>query len=108
MCDPGNVTYKELEVNEYLFKEYMLKYIQCINKYKEFTIKLPIIISKLKNYQIEFIIKDMYDKITRNIEELKSLNKESIITTEIILKINELHKLTIDFELFALHFIFQE
>jgi hypothetical protein len=109
MCDPGinAVLFEEVDPNILLIKECFLKFIYCSNRFKDYTSKLPILLSRVRNFQIQMAIENTYHRLKQLCEELNNFDQSNNLLGTHIKKINEMHKLSTEFDNFLLFYSYQ-
>jgi hypothetical protein len=109
MCDPGkdNILLDEIDPNILLIKECFLKFIYSSNRFKDFTSKLPILLNRVKNYHIQTLIENTYDRMKYLLEELKNFDQNNNLLGTHVKKINEMYKLSTEFDNFLLFYSYQ-
>jgi hypothetical protein len=108
MTDTGkNLFFDEIDPTNILVREYLIKYIFCSNKFKEFTTKLESLLERVKNSSIRSLIDGMYEKIKFLMEELKDIQNNDNLLIKYINTISEVYKLIVDFDNFLLFYSYQ-
>ncbi|MDR0676016.1 MAG: hypothetical protein LBF97_03130 [Elusimicrobiota bacterium] len=108
MTDTGkNLFFDEIDPTSILVREYLIKYIYCCNKFKEFTTKLELLLERVKNSSIRSLIDGMYEKIKFLIEQLKDIEKNDNLLIKYINTISEVYKLIVDFDNFLIFYSYQ-
>jgi hypothetical protein len=108
MVDTGkNIFNDEIDPSSILIKDYLIKYIYCSNRFREFTIKLNPLLERIKNLAIKILVENMYDNMKSLMEELKDIQNNENLLIQYIKKISELYKLSTDFDNILLFYSYQ-
>jgi hypothetical protein len=100
MADTGSnhIFVEDFDPTSILYKEYLLKFIYCSNRLKDFTTKLSTLLDRIENVNFKILVQGIFEKMNFLVEEIKVLEKNEILLVLYIKKINELCKLSQEFD----------
>jgi hypothetical protein len=98
----------DIDPSSFLLKEYLMKYIYSSNRLKDFATKLPTLLERVENCSIRLLVEGIYEKMNFLVEELKEVGKNETLLILYIKKINELFKLSQEFDSILLFYSYQQ
>jgi hypothetical protein len=102
-----NFFIEDIDPTTILIKEYLIKYIYCSNRFKEYNTKLEILLERIKNSTIKLLVESMFYKMKILLDELKDIQYNDSLLIKYINKISELYKITTDFDNILLFYSYQ-